>query len=834
MRLSHLGLVLLLATASAPAADPFHLFQPVWSHGELIAAAAIATDAPYHADKTGRTDCSKAIQQALQDVWSHGGGTVYLPAGRYRLDQHLEIPHTVSLCGDWQRPEPGQPLSGTILLAYADRGNADGPPLLNSPKLSHANVFHLTIYYPDQNPTEPVPYPFSVDGKVAYLRGITLVNSYQGIRLSTCSGSSVADIYGTCLKRGLLLQSSSELCSCYRVRLSSDYWTRLPEAKLTPAQAASVRDYVAKELVGIQIGKVDGLSFYDADLSEAHTPVLVKLEEADNAAMIAPRSQYGFGGGLGQVKGARTDVEDHAWYFGTHYFDLDNYPELADRRYTFAPLRLPDRTGPEAVYQASEFGVAGDGVTDDADAMQRALDAAAEAGGGTVLVPHGITLLKHRLTVPSGVELRGGYLGVPVRNWYIKLSTLILDCDADTPDPDRAPAGISLQPAAGLVGLNVCHAKNLWELDAEGKLVVHPYPFAIRGLGDRVYIREVSLPNAYHGIDLGQQRCDGAQVIGLWGTSYQMGIRVGAGSDRVRLENINLDVGPLSSDYRLVTGFKDVPGAEKRKVLQQYVSEHAVSFVLGDCTRLTTWDLAGFNPYRFMEFIDQGAGGCRDASFWSSIFDVPTVEMARFRGGGRVAFYGLFTTGGRDDHSLWAEFDPTFGGSIDVYGLCQQRRFNNRPFEVGSETLRIHLEHSLTTGRPATADSGDARLALDADPRTRWQSSDTPGPHTLTVELAQPTVITRWRVHNAGNYLPHSLNTLAAELSGSVDGERWVKLAEFRSNNQDWVDLPLESDVAAKFVRLTVTQAQKAGTGSNQANIAAFDAWGHPAESPDG
>ena len=244
-----------------------------------------------------------------------------------------------------------------------------------------------------------------------------------------------------------------------------------------------VHKFMTSELVAVQVGKVDGLSFYNASLAESKTPVLVKMEKDEAKVMVAPWSEYGFGGGLAKVDGRRTDVDLDGWYFGTHYFDLDNYPQLAGKQYGFAPLRQAARRGPEAVYQAGDFGVKADGSADDSPALQRALDHAGKAGGGTVLLPRGIAVLKAPVTIPAGVELRGGYLGVPVRAWYNKISTLVIDCDADAKDAEHAPAAISLQQRAGLRGVNVCHAKNLWELDGQGKLVIHPYPYAVRGLG---------------------------------------------------------------------------------------------------------------------------------------------------------------------------------------------------------------------------------------------------------------------------------------------------------------------------------------------------------------
>ena len=41
---------------------------------------------PYNADKTGETDATAAIQKALDDVGTAGGGVVYLPAGTYKVN----------------------------------------------------------------------------------------------------------------------------------------------------------------------------------------------------------------------------------------------------------------------------------------------------------------------------------------------------------------------------------------------------------------------------------------------------------------------------------------------------------------------------------------------------------------------------------------------------------------------------------------------------------------------------------------------------------------------------------------------------------------------------
>ena len=43
------------------------------------------TQAPYYADNSGATDATTAIQAAINDISTIGGGVVYLPAGTYRI-----------------------------------------------------------------------------------------------------------------------------------------------------------------------------------------------------------------------------------------------------------------------------------------------------------------------------------------------------------------------------------------------------------------------------------------------------------------------------------------------------------------------------------------------------------------------------------------------------------------------------------------------------------------------------------------------------------------------------------------------------------------------------
>src|SRR6266542_3456987 len=78
------------------------------------------------------------------------------------------------------------------------------------------------------------------------------------------------------------------------------------------------------------------------------------------------------------------------------------YPAIA--------LAAPD------VYLARDFGAKGDGQTDDTAAFQKALDAAAQAGGGTVQAGRGNFFFAGHLNVPAAVALTGLWQSVPAHN----------------------------------------------------------------------------------------------------------------------------------------------------------------------------------------------------------------------------------------------------------------------------------------------------------------------------------------------------------------------------------------------------------------------------------
>lgn len=160
------------------------------------------------ADDTG------AFQRALDAVHRSGGGTVYVPPGRYLFRGTIVVPGGVTLHGsfgcvpshnglrDHGQPKPGD--DGAALLVTAGRGHEDGTPFVTLD--TNSSIGGLTIYYPEQSPdAEPAPYPWTIAmrGKNPAAFDLELLNPYQGIDASRNERHNIRNITGQPLRRGI-------------------------------------------------------------------------------------------------------------------------------------------------------------------------------------------------------------------------------------------------------------------------------------------------------------------------------------------------------------------------------------------------------------------------------------------------------------------------------------------------------------------------------------------------------------------------------------------------------------------------------------------------------
>ena len=83
-------------------------------------------------------------------------------------------------------------------------------------------------------------------------------------------------------------------------------------------------------------------------------------------------------------------------------------------QYDFKELSDKVKSATSYDFNVKEYGAKGDGIADDTDAIQAAIDACCKAGGGTVFIPNGIYRLHKVQSRTDGTYTKTGHLFIPV------------------------------------------------------------------------------------------------------------------------------------------------------------------------------------------------------------------------------------------------------------------------------------------------------------------------------------------------------------------------------------------------------------------------------------
>ena len=214
---------------------------------------------------------------------------------------------------------------------------------------------------------------------------------------------------------------------------------------------------------------------------------------------------------------------------------IENHSSAREFRIDDAPLGIPDlpasMTGyrylpkrkphcPENFYNvaAAPYSAVKGGVRDCTAAIQKALDDAAAAGGGTVFVPGGVWRVNGTLTIPGGVELRG--INSHPHNHGMAGTNLF--SYANQGNAGGTPF-ITMQAGSQVNGFFVFYPQMALDNST-------PFPWTVRGNGADLYVRNISFINAWNGLDFGTRRCDRFKVSGCSGSTKNLHISVGGES----------------------------------------------------------------------------------------------------------------------------------------------------------------------------------------------------------------------------------------------------------------------------------------------------------------
>lgn len=429
---------------SAQAKQEPRIVETVYHTRDIVVADVVLSEPPYSADLSGKEDCSKILQAAIDDLYNAGGGTVFLPAGSYRLCSGITIRPFVTVMGDWQDPDEGTDY-GTVIIADVPSSDTYNPALFNVG--GSAGAVGLTVWYPNQSIDNVVPYPYTfyVDGYGANymlqtIRNCTLLNSYRGIGACTewkndkyqCHEMlTIENVKGTCLLEGLSNYNSADVDTVKSLHISGKYWAEAGEKYNAPS-ISEINAYTKANLSAFVLGDLEWPELCDISAENCKYGIYFAVGPrasfsgtffnlyltdceygifAETDSVMHRGKQWGYSICNSTVCGEKYAIYDtnksvvmltntvtqgkvKGKNIHKEKASTDNYALDYNRTYK----------KPNAVLYVVNADKTG--RSDASGAVQEALDNAALTGG-IVYLPAGTYRFDGPVTVPKGVELRG-------------------------------------------------------------------------------------------------------------------------------------------------------------------------------------------------------------------------------------------------------------------------------------------------------------------------------------------------------------------------------------------------------------------------------------------
>ena len=526
-------------------ADGPIIVNTTYTNEDVVIADIYLSEDEYSVDPSGQSDSSSAIQNALNECHKNGGGTVFLPAGTYRITKNITVPAFVCLRGDWQDPDEGNEY-GTVILAdvKSKSSTEEGLFILSG----SAGVYGVTVYYPEQSVDNPKPYPATFfvrentnQGFMAStVKNVTVVNGYEGIRTHRTINHeqlTVENFKATCLSVGLYLTNSSDVGTCTNIVVSPDYWAPFAKAKgYTAPDQSKLTAYTRANAAGFMIGDlewtefihvtvtdckygihiIDGErisfagSFYDTVIMDCD--VALQADDMDARWGMQISNSYLVGSEYAIINNSNAVIKTagttaKGGLKGTVLVDTDNlseykidtgvtYQKPVEKLYTDPTI---DKTGKEDI----------------SSKLQALLDEAGKTGS-VVYLPAGTYLLAKPVTVPTGVELRG-CSSLPTREQSgMSRGTMIHVTHGLGGDEDDT-AAVTLSASSGVNGIRFQY----WDNNGAKRETA----YVVRGNGAGVYAVNCEMMAAGRGIDF--YGCDNHLIKKLTTFCYINDIRVG-------------------------------------------------------------------------------------------------------------------------------------------------------------------------------------------------------------------------------------------------------------------------------------------------------------------
>ncbi len=211
----------------------------------------VVTDVPFNAQGDSQTDDTEAFEKAL-DQAARKGGTVYVPAGRYKISRALIIAQGVELRGVFDVPHHASGI-GSVLYICCGKGSENGTPFVRLK--GNCGLRGITFHYPDQDYRDPAAYPYMLQGmgKDIYIINVTSTFPYKMLDMYTyrCDNHYLEYIQGVGLKESIRIGGGSKNGRVYNCQINPhnftqthDYENGLPSEAVLSQQGSSIQQEV--------------------------------------------------------------------------------------------------------------------------------------------------------------------------------------------------------------------------------------------------------------------------------------------------------------------------------------------------------------------------------------------------------------------------------------------------------------------------------------------------------------------------------------------------------------------------------------------------------------
>lgn len=211
------------------------------------ASTGVISVRDFGAKGDGKTDDTIAFRDALNEA-GKTGANVFVPAGNYVIKGNINIPPHTTIEGVFKAPTARAKSVGTVLWAYADKGNENGTPFIfMNPE---SCIKGLNIFYPEQDKDKITPYPWTIRGMGDNISivDVNILNPWKAVDFGThpCGRHYVKGLYGQPLNTGIVINHCLDVGRLTDIHFWP-FWSDDPK----------VMEYTSKNATAFIFGRTD-------------------------------------------------------------------------------------------------------------------------------------------------------------------------------------------------------------------------------------------------------------------------------------------------------------------------------------------------------------------------------------------------------------------------------------------------------------------------------------------------------------------------------------------------------------------------------------------------